>query len=250
MVQLRDLTKRYTKNAKPAVDRLSLTLEPGEIFGFIGPNGAGKTTTIEMMTGILEPDEGSISIFGHDVRAEPLAAKRNIGYVPDNHELYDRLKGIEYLNFMGDVYQVPVGERKVRVDDLLDAFELRDAIGKPIGSYSHGMKQKLCVIGALLSNPPLWILDEPMTGLDPQSAFHLKSAMRTHCDEGNIVFFSTHVLEVAQQLCDRVGIIREGRLIALGTLEELTEQYGGAEQSLEAIFLSMMGEEPILTEGV
>ena len=242
MVQIQQVSKSYAKHATPAVDNLTLTLQPGEIFGFIGANGAGKTTTIKMMTGILEPDSGSISIFGHDIASDPIGAKRCVGYVPDNHELYDRLKGSEYLDFMGDVYQVPLARRKERTEALLDAFELRQALHDQISSYSHGMKQKLCVIGALLSQPPLWILDEPLTGLDPQSAFHLKRAMRSHCDQGNIVFFSTHVLEVAQQLCDRVGIIQAGKLIAIGTLEELTARYGADGQSLESLYLSMVGE--------
>lgn len=246
MVLLENVTKSYTRGAVPAVDHLNLVLQPGEIFGFIGSNGAGKTTTIKMMTGILEQDDGKIEIYGHDMKEEPLEAKRHIGYVPDNHEVYERLKGIEYLNFMGDVYGVDGKTRKERIDHYLELFELGHAIQDQIKSYSHGMKQKLCVIGALLSNPPLWILDEPMTGLDPQSSYRLKQAMRTHCEQGNTVFFSTHVLEVAQQLCDRVGIIQNGKLIAVGTLEELTQRKGEAgQETLEQLFLSLVGEKDI-----
>lgn len=243
MVLLENVTKSYVRGAPPAVDHLNLTLQPGEIFGFIGSNGAGKTTTIKMMTGILEQDEGKIEIYGHDMKTDPLEAKRMIGYVPDNHEVYERLKGIEYLNFMGDVYGVDGKTRKERITRYLEMFELEQAIQDQIKRYSHGMKQKLCVIGALLSNPPLWILDEPMTGLDPQSSYRLKQAMQTHCKEGNTVFFSTHVLEVAQQLCDRVGIIQGGKLIAVGTLEELTQRRGEAgQETLEDVFLSLVGE--------
>lgn len=243
MVYLENVCKSYSHDGVLAVDHLNLELKAGEIFGFIGSNGAGKTTTIKMMTGILEPDQGKIEIFGHDIQKDTIAAKRCIGYVPDNHEVYERLKGIEYLNFMGDVYNVDPATRNQRMAELLEMFDLTDAINDQIKNYSHGMKQKICVIGALLSSPPLWILDEPMTGLDPQSSYRLKQAMRQHCDEGNIVFFSTHVLEVAQQLCDRVGIIKDGRLVAVGTMDELTKKKGEiGQESLEEMFLSLVGE--------
>lgn len=241
MIRLQELTKRYHPGDTPAVDKLSLDIRPGEIFGFIGANGAGKTTTIKMMTGILAPDEGTVEIFGHDMRTDPIGAKQQIGYVPDNHEIYQRLKGIEYLNFMGDIYGVPAELRQERISALLETYELADAINDRIQSYSHGMKQKLCIVGALLSNPPLWLLDEPLTGLDPQSSFRLKQAMREHCDRGNVVFFSTHVLEVAQKLCDRVGIIKAGKLLAIGTLEELAGRAGQGQDSLEDIFLELTG---------
>lgn len=242
MIRLEALAKRYPGNERPAVDNLTLNIQPGEIFGFIGANGAGKTTTIKMMTGILAPDEGRVEIFGHDMRTDPIGAKKQIGYVPDNHEIYQRLRGIEYLNFMGDIYGVPSQLRKERIESLLETYELADAVNDPIQSYSHGMKQKLCIVGALLSNPPLWLLDEPLTGLDPQSSFRLKQAMRAHCDQGNVVFFSTHVLEVAQKLCDRVGIIKSGQLLAVGTLEELSDRVGQGQESLEDIFLELTGD--------
>ncbi len=245
MLQLDHLTKRYAKASAPAVDDLTLTVQTGEIFGFIGANGAGKTTTIKMMTGILRPDEGRVSVFGSDMVEDPIAAKKKIGYVPDNHEVYERLSGMEYLQFLADVYGVPTAERNARMDELLGAFDLADAAGDPIKSYSHGMKQKLCLIGALLHRPPLWVLDEPMTGLDPQSSHYLKKRMREHCDEGKIVFFSTHVLDVAERLCDRVGIIQHGKLIAVGTLDELRarggERAGG--QTLEELFLTLVARE-------
>lgn len=242
MVELQNVCKRYGAKAPFAVENLSITLEPGEIFGFIGSNGAGKTTTIKMMTGILRPDQGSISIFGHDIENDSMEAKRNFGYVNDNHEIYERLKGIEYLNFLGDVYNVPINERKKRVDELLHIFELEEAINDQVKSYSHGMKQKLCIIGSLISDPNLWILDEPMTGLDPQASYRLKKIMKDRCEEGKIVFFSTHVLEVAQKLCDRVGIIKKGQLLFVGTLDELMAQEGTTEDSLEELYLSLIGE--------
>lgn len=242
MLVLDHLTKRYAKANKVAVDDLTLTVAPGEIFGFIGANGAGKTTTIKMMTGILRPDEGHVSIFGSNMADDPIAAKRKIGYVPDNHEVYERLTGLEYLHFLADVYGVSAADRQARMEELFDLFRLSDAAGDGIKSYSHGMKQKLCLIGALLHRPQLWVLDEPMTGLDPQSAHHLKRLMREHCDEGKIVFFSTHVLDVAERLCDRVGVVQDGKLIALGTLDELRrrggEQAGG--QTLEELFLTLV----------
>lgn len=243
MLRLQNVSKRYTKSAKPAVNSLTLEVKPGEIFGFIGANGAGKTTTIKMMTGILAIDEGNIEIFGHDIAKDPIAAKRCIGFVSDNHEVYERLSGLEYLDFLADVYGVSAEQRKARMEEYLDLFELGGAIRDPIKSYSHGMKQKLCLIGALLHDPPLWVLDEPMTGLDPQSSHRLKQAMRAHCDAGNIVFFSTHVLDVAERLCDRVGIIAKGELIAVGTLGELRSRgRGDTGESLEDLFLSLTSQ--------
>lgn len=239
MLKLEALTKTYGKNSRPAVDNLSLEIQPGEIFGFIGANGAGKTTTIKMMTGILKPDAGHTWVFGSNMQDDTIAAKRKIGYVPDNHELYERLTGMEYLNFLADVYEVDTEDRQERIKTFLNMFALEDNISDPIKSYSHGMKQKICIIGALLHKPPVWILDEPLTGLDPQSSFRLKEVMRAHCDAGNIVFFSTHVLDVAERLCDRVGIIQSGKLLAVGTPKELRAREG---ETLEEVFLTLVGE--------
>ncbi len=236
MLKLHELTKWYSKKITPAVDHISLHVKPGEIFGFIGPNGAGKTTTIKMITGILEPSEGSISICGKDIVKEPVEAKRLFGYVPDNPDIYDRLTGIEYLQFLSDIYGVPGTERKALISKYAELFGIQDALGNQIRSYSHGMRQKLVLIGALVHQPKLWIMDEPMVGLDPMAAHSLKEEMRKHCEKGNTVFFSTHVLEVAEKLCDRVGIIADGRLAAVGTMEELRQQ-AGRDSSLEEIFL-------------
>jgi len=237
MIDLKNVTKTYSKNKKKAVDDLTLHVEGGELFGFIGPNGAGKTTTIKMMTGILKPDEGSIIMAGHDMSNDRLAAQRLIGFVPDGNDLYDRLSGMEYLNFMADVYQVDASHRKAHIEKYLSMFELEEAINSQVRTYSKGMKQKLVVIGALIHNPPVWILDEPLGGLDPRAAHLLKEEMIRHCSEGNTVFFSTHVLEVAEKLCTRIGVIDHGSLRALGTLEELRSGEKGA--SLEDLFLEL-----------
>jgi ABC-2 type transport system ATP-binding protein len=237
MIEICNISKSYNKGAVKAVDNLDLKVNKGEIFGFLGPNGAGKTTTIKMIVGLLNPDSGRIIIDGTDMAKEPLAAKKKMGYVPDSPNLYDRLTGMEYLNFMADVYQVSADMRKERIEHYLEMFSLKDAAGDLIKSYSHGMKQKIALTGALIHDPSLWILDEPMVGLDPKSAHLLKSQMREHCDRGNTVFFSTHVLEVAEKLCDRVGIIHKGRLIAIGTIDEL--KHGDNKDSLENIFLEL-----------
>lgn len=237
MIEIRNLSKSYNKGAVKAVDSLELKVNKGEIFGFLGPNGAGKTTTIKMIVGLLNPDSGSILIDGTDMAKDPIAAKRKLGYVPDSPNLYDRLSGMEYLNFMADVYQVPADKRKERIEYYLEMFDLKDAAGDLIKSYSHGMKQKTALTGALIHDPSLWILDEPMVGLDPKSAHLLKNQMREHCSKGNTVFFSTHVLEVAEKLCDRVAIIHKGRLIAIGTVDEL--RHGDNRDSLENIFLEL-----------
>ena len=237
MIELQNVTKTYAKNNKKAVDNLSLTVEGGELFGFIGPNGAGKTTTIKLMTGILAPEAGTITMAGHDMATDRIEAQRLIGYVPDGNDLYDRLTGMEYLNFMADVYQVDAARRKAHIEKYLEIFELKDAINSQVRSYSKGMKQKLVVIGALIHNPPVWILDEPLGGLDPRAAHLLKEEMMRHCKEGNTVFFSTHVLEVAEKLCTRIGVISHGSLRAVGTLEELRSGEVGA--SLEELFLEL-----------
>lgn len=229
------MTKWYQANQTPAVENLSLEVKPGEIFGFLGPNGAGKSTTIKMVSGILTPNQGSITVCGVDMVRDPVEAKRNIGYVSDNHSVYERLTGLEYLNFMADIYGISAEERKRKIEQYLTVFELTDAARRQIKSYSHGMKQKICIAGALVHSPKLWVLDEPMTGLDPQSAFHLKTMMREHCEQGNTVFFSSHVLDVVERVCDRIGIIDKGRLVAVGTIDELRAQ----GSTLEQFFLNL-----------
>ena len=247
MIDLQQVTKTYAKNGKKAVENLTLRVDGGELFGFIGPNGAGKTTTIKLMTGILTPDEGTVTMAGHRMDQDRLTAQRLIGFVPDGNDLYDRLTGMEYLNFMADIYQVDAAQRKAHIEKYLDLFTLEDAINNQIRSYSKGMKQKLVVIGALIHNPPVWILDEPLNGLDPRAAHLLKEEMIRHCQAGNTVFFSTHVLEVAEKLCTRIGIIAEGSLKALGTLDELRSGEVGA--SLEDLFLELTDTDDETTGG-
>jgi ABC-2 type transport system ATP-binding protein len=237
MLNIKDVSKSYNKGNVKAVDSLNLHVRNGEIFGFLGPNGAGKTTTIKLIVGLLNQDSGSITIRGFDNQKQSLMAKKRIGYVPDNPDIYDKLTGLEYLNFMADVYEVPLSERKDRIAYFLDTFDLKEAAKDIIKSYSHGMKQKIVLTGALIHDPELWILDEPLVGLDPKSAHILKKLMREHCDKGNSVFFSTHVLEVAERLCDRIGIINRGKLIAIGTVDELKK--GENADNLENIFLEL-----------
>lgn len=237
MIELKNVTKTYGKSNVKAVDDLSMTIPDGTIFGFLGPNGAGKSTTIKCMTGILKADVGSIKICDFDINEQALQAKMNIGYVPDEHTVYERLTGNEYLNFIGDIYKVPLADRKAIIDEYVSLFELKKAIDNPIKSYSHGMKQKISVIGALLHNPKVWILDEPLTGLDPKSAHILKQLMRKHADAGNVVFFSSHVLEVVEKVCDRVAIIKNGKLVAEFGIDELQEKQH--DVSLESYFLDI-----------
>ncbi len=241
MIEFANVSKSYNKGKVKAVDELTLTVNSGEIFGFLGPNGAGKTTTIKMVVGLLRPDAGTVKVNGLDVQAEPLRAKSMTTYVPDYPAVYERLTGLEYLNFIGDVYGVPKRERLDRIQKWLEIFELGPAVGNPIQSYSHGMKQKIVLIGAILPAPEVMILDEPMVGLDPRASHHLKEFMREHCDAGRTLFFSTHVMEVAEKLCDRIGIIHKGRLVACGTMEEL-RKIDREEQSLEHIFLELTDE--------
>ena len=240
MIELTHVTKSYNKGRIKAVDDLSIAVKPGEIFGFLGPNGAGKTTTIKMIVGLLSPDAGRIVVEGHDVATDALAAKQVTTYVPDTPAVYERLTGLEYLNFMGDVYGVPKAERLDRIGRWLEAFELASAVTNPIQSYSHGMKQKIVLAAALLPAPRFMVLDEPLVGLDPRAAYQIKEMFREHCDQGKTVFFSTHIMEVAEKLCDRIGIIHKGRLVACGTMDELKaldRTEGG--QSLEEIFLEV-----------
>lgn len=238
MIEISGVSKSYNRGQIKAVDDVSLTVNDGEIFGFLGPNGAGKTTLIKMITGILNADQGSIKINGRDIKDNPLEAKMQFGFVPDDPNVFSRLAGIEYLNFMADVYRVPSEIRVERIQKLLERFEMSAAAADLIQSYSHGMKQKIVVIGALLHNPPVWILDEPMTGLDPRSSYDLKEMMREHADAGKTVFFSTHVLEVAEKICDRLAIINQGRVIFCGSLQEI-RTHARENQSLENLFLEL-----------
>ena len=241
MIKIENVTKSYVKGKK-SVDNLNLEIKDGEIFGFLCPNGAGKTTTIKMITGILNPDEGDILIDGKSIEKEPLEAKKRFGFVPDSPDMFLKLKGIEYLNFLAEIYEIPVELKKERIEKLTKKFEIYNNLNEQIESYSHGMRQKIVICGALLSNPKNWILDEPMTGLDPKSSFDLKEMMREHSRNGNTVFFSTHVLEVAEKLCDRVGIINHGKLVFVGTLEEMKSKFN-ENTSLENLFLEITENE-------
>lgn len=237
MISLKNISKTYGNSGKKAVDGLSLEIADGKITGFIGPNGAGKTTTLKMITGVLSPDEGSVTLNGIDMQTAPLEAKRQFGFVADSPDSFLRVKGIEYLNFMADIYGVPADLRTNFIENVSKRFEMEDALGSRILSYSHGMRQKIMVMGALIHNPSVWILDEPLTGLDPRSAYELKEMMKEHAAAGNSVLFSTHVLEVAEKLCDQIAIINHGVLVYLGTLDDLRARF--PEQSLENIFLEI-----------
>lgn len=241
MIQINNVTKVYGNEIK-AVDDITLSIKDGEIFGFLGPNGAGKTTTIKMMTGILPIDEGTILINDIDIAKNPIEVKKIIGYVSDNPNIFERLKGIEYLNFMADIYQVSREQRKVKIEELGEQFEMVQALDDKIQSYSHGMRQKIVVMGVLLHNPDVWILDEPLTGLDPKSSFTLKEMMRKHAKDNKTVMFSTHVLEVAEKVCDRIAVINNGKILFVGTLEEMKKQ-ASLESSLEKMFLEMTENE-------
>ncbi|KAF5030070.1 ABC transporter ATP-binding protein [Proteiniclasticum sp. QWL-01] len=241
MIRFDEVTKVYNGTHK-AVDGLSLEIQPGEIFGFLGPNGAGKTTTLKMLVGITPPTSGQIEVNGIDILKDPIQAKSQFGYVPDNPDIYIRLRGIEYLNFMGDIYNVPPQDRQQRIEQMARDFEMTSALGDKIQSYSHGMRQKIVLMGALIHEPNAWILDEPMTGLDPKSSYILKERMRSHADRGNIVFFSTHVLEVAEKICDRVAIINKGKLLYVGNVQNLRETLG-ENTSLEQMFLELTENE-------
>ena len=232
MLQIQHLTKVYGE--KKAVDDLSLHILPGEIYGFIGHNGAGKTTTLKAVAGILQFDAGEILIGGTSIKADPLACKREIAYIPDNPDLYDYMTGIKYLHFIADIFGVSADERLHRIRDYAARFELTDDLAQPIAAYSHGMKQKLAIIAAWLHQPRLILMDEPFVGLDPKAAHLLKGMMREVCDQGGAIFFSTHVLEVAEKLCDKVAIIKEGRLIRSGSMEEVK-----GDDSLEQVFLEL-----------
>ncbi len=236
MLEIQHLTKKY--GSKLAVDDLSLHIQPGEICGFIGHNGAGKTTTIKACCGILPFDSGEILVGGVSVRKDSIACKRQIAYIPDNPDLYDFMTGVKYLNFIGDVFGVSQAERRERIGRYGEMFELTGDLGQPISAYSHGMKQKLAIISALLHQPKLLILDEPFVGLDPKATHLLKGVMGELCRSGSAIFFSTHVLEVAERLCHRVAIIKSGKLVACGSMEEVK-----GDQSLETVFLELEAED-------
>ncbi len=237
ILEIRHFSKSYG-GGKKAVDDLSLHVMPGDIYGFIGHNGAGKSTTIRAVVGVLDFKEGDIFIDGHSVRTEPLACKQITAYIPDNPDLYENLTGIQYLNFIADVFAIDAHDRETRIRRYADQFEMTADLGSLISSYSHGMKQKLAIISALIHEPRLLVLDEPFVGLDPKASFTLKEIMRQMCDRGTAIFFSTHVLDVAEKLCNKVAIIKHGRLIAAGTMAELTEGH-----SLEEAFLEVDGDE-------
>ena len=235
MLRIEHLTKTYGE--KKAVDDLSLHIAPGEIYGFIGHNGAGKTTTLKSIAGILQFDAGDIRIGGTSIREDPLACKRLMAYIPDNPDLYEFMTGIKYLNFIADIFGVSADDRQARIRDYAARFELTDDLAQPIAAYSHGMKQKLAIISAWLHQPRLILMDEPFVGLDPKDAHLLKGMMRELCDAGGAIFFSTHVLEVAEKLCDKVAIIKGGKLIRSGTMEDVK-----GDESLESVFLELEEE--------
>lgn len=237
MIEFKNVYKSYIEG-KNAVDNLNLIINNGEIFGFLGPNGAGKTTTIKMLTGILKPTSGDIIISGKNIRTETIEAKKNFGYVPDSPDMFLKLTGNEYLNFMADCYEIPNKERNKKIQELSLRFDMNENLSDKISSYSHGMRQKIVIIGALIHEPNNWIMDEPMTGLDPKSSHNLKEMMKEHTSKGNSVFFSTHVLEVAEKICDRIGIINNGKLLACGTVSEIKEKFS-KDESLENIFLEI-----------
>ena len=237
MLDIRHYSKSYSEGKK-AADDVSLTVMPGDIYGFIGHNGAGKSTTIRAVVGVLDFTEGEIYIDGHSVKSEPMDCKRVTAYIPDNPDLYENLTGIQYLNFVADVFGIDPAQREERIKKYADLFEITSDLGDLISAYSHGMKQKLAIISALVHKPKLLVLDEPFVGLDPKASFTLKEIMREMCREGAAIFFSTHVLDVAEKLCNKVAIIKHGRIIAAGTMEELTEGH-----SLEEAFLEVDGDE-------
>ncbi|MFA5676302.1 MAG: ABC transporter ATP-binding protein [Christensenellales bacterium] len=235
MIVITGVTKIYGGKVK-ALDNVSLTVDEGCIYGFLGPNGAGKTTTIKLIAGIIQPDGGTITVDGYDTKKEALSAKMRTGFVPDDPNIFLRLKGIEYLAFMADMYGVPSKERSDNINIMAERFDMQNALSDRIQSYSHGMRQKIVIMGALMHKPRVWILDEPMTGLDPKSAFELKSMMREHADAGNTVFFSTHVLEVAEKVCDKAAVIGAGRILYAGGIHDMIKS---SDVSLEKIFLEM-----------
>ena len=245
MIRITNVTKRYQADARPAVGNLSLEVEGGQIFGFLGPNGAGKSTTIKMIVGTLRQDEGKIEVDGFDNIKDPIELKRIIGFVPDEPNLYEKMKAIKYLNFIADIYGVSEADRKERIEKYSKLFEIDENLSDELSSFSHGMKQKIAIIAAILHDPKVIILDEPMVGLDPRSSFILKDLLSK---EGRTVFFSTHVMEVAEKLCDRIAIINKGSLVAVGTLSEIKAKKGEEGASLEKLFLELTDSEDVLQD--
>ena len=237
MISIKNISKSYDKKNK-IIENLNLDIKDGEIFGFLGPNGAGKTTTIKMITGILDIDEGDILIDDKSIIKNPVEAKMNFGYVPDSPDMFLKLKGIEYLNFMADMYGIGLEERKNKIEELTKLFEINDVLQDKIQSYSHGMRQKIIIIGSLLHEPKNWIIDEPMTGLDPKSTYELKQIMRQITSKNHAVFFSTHILDVAERLCDKIGIINNGKLLFVGSVEEMRDKLK-ENKSLEELFMEI-----------
>ena len=236
ILEIKNYTKVYGEGKK-AADNISIVVESGDIYGFIGHNGAGKSTTIRAVVGVLDFTEGDIIIDGHSIKKDALACKRITAYIPDNPDLYENLTGIQYLNFIADVFELSANDRAIRIKKYADAFEITDALGSLIASYSHGMKQKVAIIGALITEPKLMVMDEPFVGLDPKATFTLKEIMREMCGKGAAVFFSTHVLDVAEKICNKAAIIKQGKIISSGTMEELTHG-----ESLESVFLEVVNE--------
>ena len=247
MISLKNVSKTYSSSGVKALDAVDIEIKDGEIFGFLGPNGAGKTTAIKIITGIINADEGLAEIDNIDIAKNPVAAKRRIGYVTDNPEIFTKLKAKEYLNFIADVFEVPSNIRQKKISELTKLFEIKDVLNGSMGSYSHGMNQKLIITASLLSDPQNWILDEPIVGLDPKASFILKDIMKNRAENGKAVFFSTHVMEVAERLCDRIAIIDEGKIIFIGTLEEL-QGLRGKDRSLEDLFLALTEDDIDLGE--
>ena len=237
MISIKNVSKSYDKKNK-IIDKLNLEINDGEIFGFLGPNGAGKSTTIKMITGILDIDEGEILINNKSIINNPIETKKEFGYVPDNPDMFLKLKGIEYLNFLADIYEVGLEERKQKIEELTKLFEINDVLNDKIQSYSHGMRQKIVIIGSLLHEPKNWIIDEPMTGLDPKATYELKQIMKKNTKQNKCVFFSTHILDVAEKLCDKIGIINKGKLLFVGTLEEMRNELK-ENKSLEELFMEI-----------
>lgn len=233
MIEIKNFTKIYNKEKK-AVDNISLQVNDGEIFAFIGHNGAGKTTTLKSIVGILDFEEGDILINGKSIKKEPIACKMEIAYVPDNPDLYENMKAIDFINFICDMYEVPKNKRKERIEKYINLFELQNNINDEMSSFSHGMKQKVALIAALVHNPKVLIMDEPFVGLDPKAVFDMKEIMREMCNEGKTIFFSTHILEVAEKLCSRVAIIKQGKIVKVGNMQEVK-----GDESLEQVFLEL-----------
>jgi len=236
MLEIKDFSKIYGEGKK-AADHVNLTVEAGDIYGFIGHNGAGKSTTIRAVVGVMDFTEGEIYIDGHSVKQEPIECKKRTAYIPDNPDIYENLTGVQYLNFIADIFDISESDREDRIKKYADLFEITESLGEPVSAYSHGMKQKLVIISAIIHEPKLLVLDEPFVGLDPKASFILKEIMREMCEKGAAVFFSTHVLDVAEKLCNKVAIIKKGKIIASGTMEELTKG-----ESLEEVFMEVVDE--------